>query len=118
MVRSVTNHRRSACARSVSQPRLGFDVVELCGPDQRVERSRADASGVAACEQPVFSPESQGPDLVFRGVVRYLQATVIEVTDERMPARAGIADGTGKVALARDQLQLGVEPGCQLVDLW
>ena len=91
----------------VSQPRLWFDAVDHCGPDQRVERSRADTSGVAACEQPVFSSESQGPDLVFRGVVRYLQATVIEVAGERMPARAGIPDGAVAVTKLRSGLRIG-----------
>jgi len=41
---------------------------------------------------------------------------VIDIAGERRPSRAGVADGAGETALARDALQLGVEPGRQLVE--
>src|SRR6185295_11055583 len=79
------------------------------------ERS-ALASRVAAGEEPVVSSECHGPDGVLGCVVADLQLAVIEVSRQRRPSRAGIADGAGEIALARDALQLGIEPGRQLVE--
>jgi hypothetical protein len=42
----------------VAQVCLGFDAVELCGANKRVEQRCPPASGIAAGEQPVFPAKS------------------------------------------------------------
>ena len=72
---------------------------------------------VGTRKQPVFPAQSHRPDLVFGGVVADLEAAIDEIATQRRPTRAGIADGDGEVALARNQLQLRVKPDCQLDEL-
>src|SRR5512145_1401589 len=93
----------------VGEPRLGLEAVEPGGSHERIERGRTLASGIRAAEQPVFPAQSCRPDLVLRGVVADLEPAVVEVARERMPPRAGIADGAGEIALAGQVVQLLVE---------
>ena len=94
----------------VGEPRFRLDAVEPGGSHERVERGGPLASGIGTTEQPILSSDSCRPDLVFCGVVADFEPAVVEVARERMPPRAGIADGAGEIALARDFLQLCVEP--------
>ena len=64
----------------------------------------------------IVAAQSCRPDFVFRSIVRDLEPAVVEVARQGRPARAGIADGAGEIALAGDLGQLRVEPDRQLVD--
>ncbi len=44
------------------------------------------------------------------------EPAVVEIAGERHPARSGITGRTGQVALARQLVELRVEPECQLID--
>ena len=67
-----------------------------------VEDRGAFPSGIAASEEPVFSPKAYWPDGVFGGVVGDLQAAIGAIAGERLPARARVADGAREIALARN----------------
>ena len=70
----------------VGEPGLRIDTVELGCGDQRVDRSGAPAAVVGAGEGPILSPESNGPQLAFRRVVRHAKAPIIEEAGEGVPA--------------------------------
>ena len=76
----------------VGEPGLRIDIVELGGGDQRVDRSGAPAAFVGAGEGPVVSPERNGPQLAFGGVVRHAKAPVIEEAGEGVPAVEAVVD--------------------------
>jgi hypothetical protein len=100
----------------VAEVGFGIEAVELGGLDQGIEGGGAFAAGVGAGEEIVLPAEGQRPDLPFGGVVVDLQATVVEVAAERGPVVAGVADGSGQLALPRQLRQHGVEGGGELVD--
>ena len=103
-------------AEDVAQIGLGVEAVELGGFDQGVDGGGAFAAGVGAGEQVVLAAQGQGPDGALGGVVVDLQAPVIEIARQGLPAPAGIADGAGQLALAGELGQRAVEEGGQLVD--
>ena len=102
----------------IAQPGLGLEAVEFGGADQRVEDRGSVTAGIAAGEEPVLSAQGYGPDGVLGGVVGDLQPAVVDIGRQRIPARSRIADGTGEFALARQQLQLLVEPVGQCRAFW
>ena len=112
-------HRvRADAGNDVAEVGFGLYAVERCGSDQRVEQRRSFASKIASGEEPVLPAESHGPDSVFDCIVRQFEPAIVDVTGQRRPSRAGVSDGAGEVALARDALQLCIEPGRQLVEPW
>ena len=75
---------RSDLARGPARRRskLRIDTDELGCGDQRVNRSGAPAAVVGAGEGPVLSPESNGPQLAFRRIVRHAKTPIIEEVGE------------------------------------
>jgi hypothetical protein len=53
----------------VAQIRIGFDVIELAGRDQRADDRPALAAAVAAREQVVLAAECDRSDCAFDGIV-------------------------------------------------
>src|SRR5689334_11588688 len=90
----------------LAQVGLWLKAIETCRANERVEDGGSLAAGVGAQEQPVLGPELQRPDGILRGVVGKLQPTVVDVACERVPSRAGVADGPGEVASAGNALEL------------
>ena len=70
----------------VGEPSLRIGTVEFGRTDQRVDSSGAPAAVVGAGEGPVLPPESNGPQLAFRRVVRQAKAPIIEEAGEGVPA--------------------------------
>src|SRR6185295_11748824 len=60
--------------------------------------------------------ELQGPNGILGGVVGDLKSAIIDVARQRVPSRAGVADGTGEIALAGNELELFVEPQFQRIE--
>src|SRR5204863_4535893 len=101
---------------NLTQVGLGLKAVEACRANERVEDRGPIAASVGAQEQPVLGPELQGPNGILGGVVGDLQSAIIDVARQRVPSRAGVADGTGEIALAGNELELFVEPQFQLIE--
>ena len=101
---------------NLAQVGLGLKAIETCRADQRVEDRGPPAAGVGAQEQPILGPELQRPNGIFRGVVRDFQSTIIDIARQRVPSPAGVANGTGELALAGNELQLLVEPEFQCIE--
>ena len=95
---------RADAGDHVGEPGFGLDAVETCRSNECVEAGGALASLVGAAEKPIFSSDRCWPDLIFGGIVRYFEATIVEVTRQLRPARAGVADRAGEIAPAGDLL--------------
>jgi hypothetical protein len=68
----------------VGEPSLWVHVVELCGLDQRIDRSDAAAALVRAGEGPVLTPHCDRPDLSLGRIVGHADAAVVEEACERL----------------------------------
>ena len=101
---------RADTGDDVGEPSLGLDAVHAGSADERVERGSANATRIRSAKEPVLSAQSCRADFVFRGIVADLEPAIVEIARERMPAPAGITDGFGEIALARDFRELVVEP--------
>ena len=84
----------------VAQVGFGVEAVELGGLDERVDRGGTLAAGVGAGEELILSAEGQRPDGALGGIVGDFEPAVGEIAGQRVPARAGVADGVGELALA------------------
>jgi hypothetical protein len=83
----------------VGEPGLRVDIVELGGGDQRVDRSSAPAAFVGAGEGSVLSPQGNGPQLAFGGVVRHAKTPILEEAGEGVPPVEAVVDRFGRVAV-------------------
>ena len=63
---------------------------------------------VRTCEQRILSVERDRADRSLDGVVVELDAAVVDESRQPFPARQGVADGLGKLALLTDQAKLCV----------
>ncbi len=102
----------------VGEPSLRIDTVELGCGDQRVDRSGAPVAVVGAGEGPVLSPESNGPQLAFRRIVRHAKAPIIEEAGEGVPAIETVVDRFCRVAVLREPGALSAQPSLQFDDQW
>ena len=103
-------------AKDIAQIGFRVEAVELGGFDKGVDGSGALATGIGAGEQVVLAAEGEGPDGALGSVVADLQAAIIEIAGQCLPAAAGAAHGAGQLALARELGQRGVEEGGKLID--
>src|SRR5262245_23067187 len=94
----------------LAQVGFGLEAVERGRADQGVEDRGPLASGIRTGEEPIFPAQSDRPDRILGGVVGDLQPAVVDVARERVPSRAGVAEGASEIAAAGDELQLRVEP--------
>lgn len=74
-------------------------VVEFAGFDQRSDSGPVLGTTVGASEQCIFPVQRDRADGPFDGVVVELDAAVVEEPGEALPARQGVADGLGELAL-------------------
>ena len=100
----------------VAEIGLRVDGVELAGFHQRGDDDPMLATAVGAGEERVFAIERDRPDGALDHVGVDLDATVVEEAREALPAREGIADGFGELALLADEAELLSEPRLQRRD--
>ena len=58
---------------------------------------------IGTCEQCILPIKRDGTDRAFDGVVVELDAAIIDEARQPFPARQGVPDGLGKLALLADQ---------------
>ena len=73
------------CCESAGHPGMRIDSVEFAGLDQRGDDSPVLGSGIVACEECVFSVQSDGADGALDGVVVDLDASVCQEPGESVP---------------------------------
>ncbi len=78
--------------QDVGQPRLGIDVVELCGLDQRVDSGGAVAARVGATECPVAPSDGDAAQGAFGRIVRQADPPIVEEPGEGCPMVQAVAD--------------------------
>src|ERR1700691_2326931 len=98
----------------LSQIRLRVQAIELGGADETVERGGPLASRIGACEEKIFTPESYRSEGAFGSVIVDLDAPVLAVLGERLPARERVADGASEFGLLGGLAHGGSEPGVQI----
>lgn len=74
-------------------------VVEFAGLDQRCDGGPVVGAAVGAREQRIFPVLRDRADGSFDGVVVELDAAIVEKPGEALPARQGVTDGLGELAL-------------------
>lgn len=100
----------------VGEPGERVDVVELGGLDQAGDDRPVVAAVVGAGEQCVLAIEGNGPDGALDGVAVHLDAAFLEEQRQAGPARGGVTDGVGELALGADQGKPGGEQAEQRFD--
>lgn len=102
----------------VAQVDVGFDVVELTGRNQRAGDSPTMPAAFAAGEQMVLAAERHRPDRAFDRIGVELNAAIMQVSRQPLPARERVRDRFGKRAAARDERKLRLQPGMQCLNDW
>lgn len=99
--------------KNVGDIGVGLDVVELGGLDQRADDGPAVPATVAAGEQMVLAPESDGTDRAFDRIGVEFDAPVMQEPGQGLPTGERIADRLGERAASGDLRELGLQPGAQ-----
>ena len=99
----------------LAQVRLGIEPVELGRLHQAVDRRGALAAGVRAHEEVVLAAQADAAQRAFGGVVVDLDAPVVDVARQRLPAREAVADGLRQLRLGRHAGEHAAEPGVQVL---
>ena len=86
---------------------LRVEAVELGGFDQRIECRCTAAAGVGAGEQVILAADRDAAQRPLGGIVVEGEPAVIEAAQQRLPARAHIAEGFGQFGFA-GELRQGV----------
>ena len=92
--------------------------IEPGALNQAHDRSRTLARPQRASEQPVFSTNRDGPDLVLRPVVVDWQLSVIQETRERAPALEAVIERSGRGRAVGDLPALQSHPLMKRVGQW
>lgn len=79
--------------KKVFQIPFGVQVVGFGGFHQAVDDGTGFGSFGAVTEKPIFSPNGERPDAVFRGVVGNVTVPVLEVTGQPVTVRQEIIHG-------------------------
>ena len=93
----------------LAQVGLGLHAFERRRPDQRIEESGSLAPASLPANSQFLLPRATG-------LMAFSAALLLILSRRRRSSRAGIADGAGEITLARDALQLGIEPSRQFVE--
>src|SRR3984893_4620832 len=73
-------------------------------------------AAVRTCEQCIFPVERDRTDGAFDGVVVELDAAIVDEVGQAFPARQGVTDGFGELALLTDQTKFCPQPRFKGVD--
>jgi hypothetical protein len=70
-------------------------------------------AAIRTCEQSIFPVECDG---AFDGVVVDFDSTIVDEARQAFPARQGVADGFGELALLADQAKLSPQPWFESIE--
>src|SRR5437879_13350933 len=73
-------------------------------------------AAVRTCEQCIFPVERDGTDGALDGVVVEFDAAVVDEARQTFPARQGVTDGLGELALLADQAEFCTQPRLKGID--
>ena len=80
-----------------------INIVQLTCLDQRCDGGPVFGAAIRSCEQSILSVERDRANGAFDGVVVELDAAIVDKTCQAFPARQGVTDGFGELALLTDQ---------------
>ena len=103
-------------AQHVAQPQIRLEAVGLGGFDQRVEECAGTRTGLSVREEPCLSPDHEGTDGVFGGVVVDRQIAALELARHTRPLPMQVAQGTPEHRGGRHGGEHLVEPSAKLTD--
>src|SRR2546430_4913891 len=73
-------------------------------------------AAVRTCEQCIFPVERDGADGALDGVVVEFDAAIVDEARQAFPARQGVTDGLGELALLADQAEFCTQPRLKGID--
>src|SRR5437764_1703752 len=85
-------------------------VVELCRGDEGTDGGPSLSATIGAGEQMVLTPQRDGSDRAFDGIVVELDTAVVQEMTEGRPAGKGVTDRVGETPAARNATKLRVVP--------
>ena len=100
----------------VGQVHERVDIVQFTGLDQRGDGGPVFGAAIRACEQSIFPVERDGADGAFDGVVVKLDTAIVDEAGQALPARQGVTDGFGKLALLTDEAKFCPQPRFKGID--
>src|SRR5664279_3018879 len=102
----------------VGQVHEWVDIVQLTGLDQRGDGGPVFGATIRTCEQSIFPVERDEADGAFDSVVVELDAAIVDKERQALPARQGVTDGFGELALLTDQSKFFPQPRFKGIDEW
>src|SRR5436190_24368129 len=85
-------------------------VVEFCRGDGGADGGPSLSPTVGAGKQMVLTPQRDGSDRAFDGIVVELDTAIVEEMTEGRPAGKGVTDRAGEIPAARNATKLRLEP--------
>src|SRR5258708_30437117 len=73
-------------------------------------------AAIRTCEQCIFPVERDGADGALDGVVVEFDAAIVDEARQAFPARQGVTDGLGELALLADQPEFCTQPRLKGID--
>ena len=73
-------------------------------------------AAVRTCEQCIFPVERDGADGALDGVVVEFDEAIVDEARQAFPARQGVTDGFGELALLADQAEFWTQPRFKGID--
>src|SRR5258706_74078 len=73
-------------------------------------------AAIRTCEQCIFPVERDGADGALDGVVVEFDAAIVDEARQAFPARQGVTDGLGELALLADQAEFCTQPRLKGID--
>lgn len=87
--------------KDVLQVGIGFDIIELCGGDERGDYGPTVGATIRAGKEMVLAPQGDRPDRALDRVGVQFNATILKEAAESGPSGKRITDGLGKCAALR-----------------
>ena len=100
----------------VSQVFERVDVVEFAGLDERSDGGPVFGAAIRSREQRIFPVERDGADGAFDGIVVELDTAIVDEARQTFPARQGVPDCFGELALLADQTKFCAQPWFKGID--
>src|ERR1700724_644788 len=101
--------------KHLAQKRFGIEAVQFGAAQQAVESRSSLTAGITAGEQEVLTPKRNAPQRSFRRIVVDLDAPVLTIAPQRLPAGQRIADRFGRRGFLRERLERLLKPNLQSI---
>ncbi len=103
-------------AEYIGQPRLGINIVEFGGGDQRIQGGGPLSASIRSAEGPIFSSDRNTTQRSFGRIVGQADFSIIEEPGKGCPAVEHVVHGLGHVVMTRQLGPFGFHPGFQFID--